>query len=385
MQADLPVRIEIGNDPLLNGQFGLLLHRVVGPESTLSRNRYLVRLESDESTVAVDLENLVCTDEEFYDDCKGEDDDGDIIFAAGLTFCMKHRLEICGSCGYNFRISNLMRELPCDSDVNGVAEQIEEAMHRDLSPIRKAPRFGEKYPSTTQGAFASGTLTGLEGGLIPSELDPCSFPKESGSSAKASFRLRHEQVQHTSPAIKNAVTTIEGIAAWAEHDPSTPPIQICLQNEEQTDVMWIRIISYHPLPHVGPLLVLRWVCGNASNPLGLFAYIEQGSGYQVVEIKTSSLEILAMKSLLTENGGRLQRDYVSRTRAMFRPHGWNISAVVPIRGSGGNALPCYDKCGTQQAAVLKKCSRCKSAKYCGRDCQSAAWKQHKKSCVPVSV
>jgi len=37
-------------------------------------------------------------------------------------------------------------------------------------------------------------------------------------------------------------------------------------------------------------------------------------------------------------------------------------------------------CGKQRAA-LKRCSRCKQASYCGAECQNAAWKGHKKSCV----
>jgi hypothetical protein len=40
------------------------------------------------------------------------------------------------------------------------------------------------------------------------------------------------------------------------------------------------------------------------------------------------------------------------------------------------------KCGTQSAA-LKRCSRCKQASYCGVECQNAAWKGHKKTCVSL--
>ncbi|KAJ1490325.1 hypothetical protein T484DRAFT_3358431 [Baffinella frigidus] len=37
-------------------------------------------------------------------------------------------------------------------------------------------------------------------------------------------------------------------------------------------------------------------------------------------------------------------------------------------------------CG-EQSEVLKKCSVCKQAFYCGAECQNAAWKKHKKSCM----
>ena len=38
------------------------------------------------------------------------------------------------------------------------------------------------------------------------------------------------------------------------------------------------------------------------------------------------------------------------------------------------------KCGNERAKLLV-CSRCKSAAYCSRECQTADWKQHKPACV----
>jgi len=43
---------------------------------------------------------------------------------------------------------------------------------------------------------------------------------------------------------------------------------------------------------------------------------------------------------------------------------------------------CCSNCGKQRAA-LKRCSRCKQASYCGAECQNAAWKGHKKTCVTL--
>jgi len=37
-------------------------------------------------------------------------------------------------------------------------------------------------------------------------------------------------------------------------------------------------------------------------------------------------------------------------------------------------------CAASPATFL--CARCDSARYCGADCQKAAWKKHKLSCVP---
>jgi len=40
------------------------------------------------------------------------------------------------------------------------------------------------------------------------------------------------------------------------------------------------------------------------------------------------------------------------------------------------------QCG-KDCKALKRCSRCKQASYCGTECQNAAWKGHKKSCVTL--
>ena len=49
---------------------------------------------------------------------------------------------------------------------------------------------------------------------------------------------------------------------------------------------------------------------------------------------------------------------------------------------GRKAMSSCSHCGKQRAA-LKRCSRCKEASYCGAECQNAAWKGHKKSCVSL--
>ena len=38
--------------------------------------------------------------------------------------------------------------------------------------------------------------------------------------------------------------------------------------------------------------------------------------------------------------------------------------------------------GLAEGATLLRCSRCKTVRYCSRECQSNAWKEHKKTCVP---
>ena len=42
---------------------------------------------------------------------------------------------------------------------------------------------------------------------------------------------------------------------------------------------------------------------------------------------------------------------------------------------------CCSQCG-KQGVEFKRCSRCKQACYCGRECQKVDWKRHKKDCDP---
>ncbi|KAJ3033304.1 hypothetical protein HDV00_006521 [Rhizophlyctis rosea] len=42
------------------------------------------------------------------------------------------------------------------------------------------------------------------------------------------------------------------------------------------------------------------------------------------------------------------------------------------------------KCGSTPS-TLQRCGRCKQVKYCGRECQAAHWKVHKRSCRTFAI
>ena len=60
--------------------------------------------------------------------------------------------------------------------------------------------------------------------------------------------------------------------------------------------------------------------------------------------------------------------HVTAKPTMTRRHSWNVA-------------PHCSQCGTQRAVVVR-CSFCKQASYCGKECQNAAWKLHKTTCAP---
>jgi hypothetical protein len=59
----------------------------------------------------------------------------------------------------------------------------------------------------------------------------------------------------------------------------------------------------------------------------------------------------------------------------------SLGAIIesPIIRDGGATPPSCAHCGTTDKQLLK-CSRCKDVSYCGRECQTAAWKSHKVHC-----
>lgn len=59
-------------------------------------------------------------------------------------------------------------------------------------------------------------------------------------------------------------------------------------------------------------------------------------------------------------------------------------ATAAAGGAGAPPATCAH-CGAPEkgAAALKVCSRCRRVKYCSQDCLKAAWKVHKRECVPA--
>lgn len=50
---------------------------------------------------------------------------------------------------------------------------------------------------------------------------------------------------------------------------------------------------------------------------------------------------------------------------------------------GRGVTECWG-CEKQQDRAQSKCTRCKEARYCSRDCQKRAWAKHKKVCAPAT-
>lgn len=78
-------------------------------------------------------------------------------------------------------------------------------------------------------------------------------------------------------------------------------------------------------------------------------------------------------------------------RRLFLEAGATVNAAMEkwlLKRSGKDAAPmtgkCCGHCGLEQKS-LKVCSGCHTVQYCSRECQRAAWSDHKKKCKPFTV
>jgi TPR repeat protein len=77
------------------------------------------------------------------------------------------------------------------------------------------------------------------------------------------------------------------------------------------------------------------------------------------------------------------------TRKFWSGPYFKVTDLFNFDSSGGSARPgvptsseCVDLCeNCGDLVTVKSCSRCKKVKYCGRECQTAHWTSHKKTCV----
>jgi hypothetical protein len=104
------------------------------------------------------------------------------------------------------------------------------------------------------------------------------------------------------------------------------------------------------------------------------------------EIPVEVDEIELMAALLEKNAERLDPSFVRSVEK--HPQILSVSFLTPITEAAQNAFYqsleayCY-QCGTSGVDVLK-CSRCKQAAFCSKECQKKNWKFHKQSCRPSS-
>ena len=130
-----------------------------------------------------------------------------------------------------------------------------------------------------------------------------------------------------------------------------------------------------------PVFVLRYFYGQAGNHASLQGLLASTERHvKMTEIPVQVDELYLFHALLQENSKRLS----DRFKRSVQKHPMSVSTLVPISGrvqvAFYESLDAYcHHCGSTGVDVMK-CSQCRKAEYCSRECQSLNWKFHKKSC-----
>ena len=363
--------------------------------------------------------------EEVYDD---------MLTIGGKNYCAPHRLEICGECGYNFRMGNILHELdwnPASQDAQSVyarAEKMDADAASENGPPRLAPGTAES-PDTK--ALRSKQLP-------PANLDPSSMRAWDHDGSwpvlEATFLLsfsraeiglmgqgRHKgdtefELRQTLHAIARACDSARAdpaqlrnmeeahIAGNRRHGiappeprarrPNAAPIPIpsfTIQDEAQSEAIMLHVTRAveTDIPFPGqagiyqPLLEVRYTYNTVAG-LGPSVLDSISAGMRLLPagalqqgIGASVAEIRLLHKMLQANTARLAPAYVARA-ARRLPPGWHVSVVMPVLKRTRSEEPAV--CSVCGGPGKKTCSRCKRQTYCSAACQKDHWPIHKATC-----
>ena len=332
-----------------------------------------------------------------------EEKDDDMLMCNGLLYCSAHRMEACGKCGYDHRMTNLMIELSCYNSENeyGILDQ----MAWMITP-RKAPKGLNRRTGTFPLHRVDYVPHVDEALLLPSQ---CRNPEllpiwASGRSFYESMRMsfgRGEggQLDKTKTVLRRLRETIVVSGQRWDHflnlkTPSEPMCRLLMQDIAQTQVLFMELLLPVRVVYVSgkeyPLFTVRYAKvgkSDGSNALQLMmSTIDHGS--RMSEIKTDTDEIELMDRLLQANHSRLDRANVD---SLFseKKEGLVVSAFTAIpfenqqsyfREIGEHCARCGISAKHGRCEV-KTCSKCKGVQYCSFECQKSHWKIHKNFCA----
>jgi hypothetical protein len=166
-----------------------------------------------------------------------------------------------------------------------------------------------------------------------------------------------------------------------------PIHRVFLQDMAQSQVLSMDIVEpIRMIRHGGqdvPMFVVHWAVAGAasfSRSMEILGLLPPGS--QMEELVTGVDEIDLLAELLTENAAKLDPGFVNKYARPGTPLAVSVLTAVPKLAEKEyyRLLSDYcSGCGTSGCQMMD-CGRCKSVRYCSRECQRKQWKFHKSSC-----
>ena len=344
---------------------------------------------------------------DYHDDHDGNNaHNGDMLKVNGLCYCKDHRLEICGTCGYNFRCQNLISELSVENGVEDAVEtgmDLEEKLGSAGASIRRAPaREGSEFPFDMYTPVVNDAIVGIPSGLNVITMDDFPRDKYMENSFESQFSLDLYGKVNEEPSVRplytvrKIFTDIGVILDSAIQEKKALP-RIYLQDKAQSQVLNMDIIAIKLMvgDHVSgvkwrlPIIVVGWSHVNAGDREGLEASLRAlHPGTPMTEILAFPHEMALMAKILEANAGNISTDALDfiREECALSP-ALRVGVIAPI-GTKSNEeyyklLKNYCEFCTATECKLFACSRCKIVQYCSKACQKVSWKKHKLECKPL--
>ncbi|EIN07038.1 hypothetical protein PUNSTDRAFT_104486 [Punctularia strigosozonata HHB-11173 SS5] len=157
--------------------------------------------------------------------------------------------------------------------------------------------------------------------------------------------------------------------------------------KEQEAAINLRVVSTHVLSEKTPIIVVLYRIITLSNAQEGFQWLEKRHVQcEIVNTFCTPAEQKLVKLLLQRNSKLISPDF--KPSRLSGEDNFSVSCVLPIgpldfadvaRLNADELKGCI-VCGKQ---TLKECSRCRSAKYCGPECQKSHWREHKPVCRSI--
>jgi len=321
------------------------------------------------------------------------------IIVNDLMYCPGHRLEVCGECGVDHRVSNFGLEIKPFEDFD-IIDQLVENMRQLGVPARIAPseKSTSKTPLANKALFrpvVNDHLISIEQGFDPSSEEPwpSGFPTYQPARIAAAFGMDESLIPEFAklPVRRMRENIVVAAHNWdrafREMTSDEPMVRQLLQDKAQTQVLSldlvppVRVRMIRGVPT--PIFVVRWAHALATNmdeSMAIIGTMERNTRMGEIPVLPDEIELMA--ELLRKNGERLDPAFVRSVEK--HPHLLSVSVLVPITEAAQIAFYeslgeyCH-QCGTSGTPTLR-CSACQQARYCSKVCQRQNWKHHKTIC-----
>ena len=354
--------------------------------------RYRVRLATNERAVLLgDCLDVLDYQEELVGN--------DTIIVNGLMYCRPHRLEVCGSCGLDHRMTNFSNEI-ADSELAGSVRdrwEIVDSLIDQLSvPPRKAPNKASRGQFALRPEYKPVVNDAIK--LIPENFNPESLEqwprgKSLYSAVVATFgQSENKQPEDSKLPLRRMRETIAVLGKrWADwlqvRQPNDPMVRILLQDEAQSQAITLDLVEPIYCYEIGgflvPLFVVRYsriTAGDRDGVVHVTGTMERGTQMGEIEVEVDEMNL--MVEVLKANSLLLDSSFMEKHTKYGHILSLGVLTAIPfaLEQNFYRLLGDYcHQCGTSGCKALT-CSRCKKVQYCSKECQKKNWKHHKSTC-----